>query len=277
MRYQKSDLIMHLPRSLYLQKETWLYNQKDLFTIYEPVEKNFVFSIQQSIVQNGYMTYHSNKYKGFLSSVLNTPLAGASIIGTILLNAPPLIFYREVYNLLTQQVFFHSVRFYPNEHLDSTKDYVKRVIALEGDVVEIIDKKVFVNNKLILQTNIEPHVDEDDSSFTLYKEQNVIKNGSANKKMYNIRLAHHLSTPLPSKPFPTENWPLDPNTQGFFYGESYKDHFGPITVPKRHYFVMGDNRDESFDSRYWGFVPRYAIKGTPMIRILPFSRMGGIY
>jgi len=40
--------------------------------------------------------------------------------------------------------------------------------------------------------------------------------------------------------------------------------WGPIVVPPQHYWVMGDNRDESYDSRYWGFLPREHIRGRPL-------------
>ncbi|MDD5543446.1 MAG: signal peptidase I [Acidobacteriia bacterium] len=43
-----------------------------------------------------------------------------------------------------------------------------------------------------------------------------------------------------------------------------RDNFGPVTVPPDHYFAMGDNRDESLDSRYWGFVPAENMVGEPM-------------
>ncbi len=43
-----------------------------------------------------------------------------------------------------------------------------------------------------------------------------------------------------------------------------RDNYGPVTVPPRNYFVLGDNRDDSFDSRYWGYVPESNILGTPM-------------
>ncbi len=86
--------------------------------------------------------------------------------------------------------------------LPGSPDYVKRLIGLPGDRLEIRKGAVWVNGQRLA----EPYLD-----------------GPAN---------------------PHEN-------------------FGPVMVPTQSYFVMGDNRNDSYDSRYWGFVPRAAIVGTP--------------
>ncbi|MEI7905133.1 MAG: signal peptidase I [Candidatus Firestonebacteria bacterium] len=52
-----------------------------------------------------------------------------------------------------------------------------------------------------------------------------------------------------------------------------RDNFGPVTVPEKSYFMMGDNRDESNDSRFWGFVKESDIIGTPLVRLWPLHRI----
>lgn len=96
--------------------------------------------------------------------------------------------------------------------MDDCKDYIKRVVAVEGNIVEVRDKKVYVNDKPLENNrgvNIDPYV------------------------------------------YPRG---LEP-----------RDNFGPYTVPKDSVFVMGDNRDRSFDSRYWGTVNINEIKGKAFI------------
>ena len=95
---------------------------------------------------------------------------------------------------------------------DPSKDFIKRVVAVGGDTVEIRNKKVYVNG-----------VKQNDD-FTIHVDKRV---------------------------FPREFQP--------------RDNFGPVTVPAHKLFVMGDNRDESNDSRYWGFVDVSAVKGKAIL------------
>jgi signal peptidase I len=104
---------------------------------------------------------------------------------------------------------------YPKE---LSKDFVKRVIALEGEKVEIKGKQVFINDKPISE------------GYKVHKDNHVYQKNSY-----------------------------------FQYDDSIRDNFGPMVVPTGHCFVMGDNRDNSMDSRYWGFLPLSYIKGKPWV------------
>jgi len=101
---------------------------------------------------------------------------------------------------------------------DPSKNYIKRVIGLPGDTLEIRARDVYINGE------------KADDEFT-----------------------KHIRTMA----FPPQY--QDPHVSPRGAGNMH--HFGPLVVPEGHYFVMGDNRDNSEDSRVWGLVPFKAIKG----------------
>ncbi|MGA1846442.1 signal peptidase I [Deferribacter abyssi] len=106
--------------------------------------------------------------------------------------------------------------------IEPSKDFIKRVIGVPGDKIQIINKELYVNDKKVM----EPYVIHT-SGFT-----------------------------LPGNFTPRDNTPA-------------------FVVPKGFYFVMGDNRDSSYDSRYWGFVSEDKIKGKAWIIYWSWKFSGG--
>jgi signal peptidase I len=115
---------------------------------------------------------------------------------------------------------------YPN---DPDMAYVKRLIGLPGDTVEMIGRTVFINGEK-LNENYNVKDDEDG---------NIIDN--------------------------VVNDPQKKYTLQYFNPKSDNLHWGPYEVPEGHYFAMGDNRDNSLDSRYWNFIPRDYMLGKPLV------------
>jgi len=101
---------------------------------------------------------------------------------------------------------------------DPDRDFIKRVIGLPGETLEMREKKIYINGTSI----DEPYV-------------------------------HFL--------FPAGN--RSPGDEDFTEA-SVQRNYGPVTVPEGHYFMMGDNRDNSQDSRYWGFLTRDYVKGKAL-------------
>ena len=117
--------------------------------------------------------------------------------------------------------------------------YVKRVIGLPGDHLKLVDQEMFINGKPLP----EPYVVHD--STALYDPLN-----------YNF--------PMPASRFITSA--TKPEVANWLAHEMRKYVRGDeIVVPAGKYFAMGDNRDRSEDSRYWGFVDRDAIMGRPFL------------
>jgi len=102
---------------------------------------------------------------------------------------------------------------------DPTRDFIKRVIGLPGETVEIRDKTVFINGQALTEPYAhfqEPPLHRDDPEYSLRSE-------------------------------------------------GVRDNWGPQVVPAGQLFVMGDNRDNSRDSRFWGFLPRDQVKGRALL------------
>lgn len=116
--------------------------------------------------------------------------------------------------------------------IDPQQHFVKRVIGLPGDRLRMVDKKVLINGRPL----DEPYVRFLEPANNLYRDD-----------------------------FPRTDIPA-PNMKGSWWLEMRKlVEDGQLIVPQGHYFVMGDNRDDSLDSRYWGFVPQENIIGRPML------------
>ena len=104
---------------------------------------------------------------------------------------------------------------------------------------------------------------------TLYMRAGLLHvNGVAQRQGFGI-----VSRPTESGSQPTDTHPLFDWQHKFELKQSrfgaapaqpQLDHWGPLVVPAAHYFMMGDNRYESKDSRYWGIVPRENVRGRPM-------------
>jgi signal peptidase I len=134
---------------------------------------------------------------------------------------------------------------FPTESKDSPhygKDFIKRAIGLPGDTIEVRRKKVFVNGQ------------PQDEPYTNFAED------------YVIPPARIFTGPADFQ----KQWQSGALAQSV--GENVRDNFGPITVPPDSYFVMGDNRDRSFDSRFWGPMPDGYLKGRAWVVYLPFGR-----
>lgn len=121
------------------------------------------------------------------------------------------------------------------------KDFIKRAVGLPGDEVWVKNKRLYING--VLQK--EPYV--------VYKDPIVIPD------------THRLG----NREEIQKEW-----IQGELAQYSYvRDNFGPIQVPPDHYFVMGDNRDGSFDARFWGPLPNRLLKGKAWFVYWPLRRI----
>jgi signal peptidase I len=144
-------------------------------------------------------------------------------------------------------------------------DYIKRVVAIPGDEVRYINKTLTVNGVLYPKTTLPEFLDESTNRYS----QHFIEDGSGNKAP-KYEILNEQNQP---------NWMSEIQDFPFKENCSYTADGVSCTVPPGHYFMMGDNRDNSQDSRYWGFVPEANIVGKAVyiwMNFGKFDRIGAI-
>ncbi|MEN6622416.1 MAG: signal peptidase I [Smithella sp.] len=162
-------------------------------------------------------TFIVQAYKIPSRSMVPTLLVGDHLLVNKFIYGVKIPYFRKTIIPLTNPKRGDIVVFiYPN---DRSKDFIKRVIGIEGDTIEIKNKKIFLNGM------------EYTDQFGIYSD-NTIYPGTVQPR----------------------------------------DNFGPVNVPPNSLFVMGDNRDESADSRYWGFVDLKDVEGKAFIIYWSWNR-----
>jgi signal peptidase I len=160
-------------------------------------------------------------------SMDSTVMVGDHLLVDKLSYAPPGSFARYILPYTEPKRGDIIVFRYP---MDIQQNYVKRVIGVPGDHIRVVDKVVYRNGKALQ----EPYVQHIFPNLELYRDN------------------------FPAEPHgPVAGRAMEMLAQNVQNGE--------LVVPPNSYFAMGDNRDNSLDSRYWGFVPRENIIGKPLL------------
>jgi signal peptidase I len=135
-------------------------------------------------------------------------------------------------------------------------DYIKRVVGVPGDEVAYLNKRLTINGKLVDEKRVQDFFDPD--AMRYFKQFDEDLTG----------VHHHIlnDDERPSFVQGIEPFPFQQNCRYSVEGVVCK-------VPEGHYFMMGDNRDNSLDSRYWGFVPDQNIVGKAFMIWMNFSNL----
>ena len=137
-----------------------------------------------------------------------------------------------------------------------TLDYIKRVVGIPGDEVAYLNKKLTINGKPLEITALPDFFDEDSMRYPKQFEEQL---GSKKHRYLNE----------PDRPA------FIPGADDFAFKQNCNYTVEGVTckVPEGHYFMMGDNRDNSLDSRYWGFVPDKNIVGKAFFVWMNFGNL----
>jgi len=194
-------------------KEKVKNNEKIKSKVHEYIEAIIIAILIAVVVR----TFIVQAYKIPSRSMVPTLLVGDHLLVNKFIYGVKVPFFRKTIIPITDPQKGDIVVFiYTN---DRDKDYIKRVVGISGDRIEIKNKIIFINGK------------QYSDSFGIYSD--------------------NITYPASMQP---------------------RDNFGPVTVPPKSLFVMGDNRDESADSRFWGFVDLKDVEGKAFIIYWSWNR-----
>ncbi|ACD17294.1 signal peptidase I [Paraburkholderia phytofirmans] len=139
---------------------------------------------------------------------------------------------------------------------DESVDYIKRVIGLPGDTVAYQDKQLTINGKPVPETPLPDYLDDERMGYAKQFEEDL--DGRKNAILNNPA--------VPPFIVGAEDYPYRDNC-------TYNARGVICKVPPGNYFMMGDNRDNSADSRYWGFAPDKNVVGRAFFIWMNFSNL----
>jgi len=146
-------------------------------------------------------------------------------------------------------------------------DYIKRVIGLPGDEIAYLNKQLTINGQPVSKTTLPDFFEEDSLRYIKQFEERIPMGDKPEANTSSVRI-HRLLNDADRPAFV-------PGADEFVFKENCHYTIEGVTciVPAGHYFMMGDNRDNSLDSRYWGFVPEKNIVGKAFFVWMNFGNL----